>query len=58
MEITPIESPKHYEDVLNRIELLLDSNPIPESSDGNLLRTLLDTVRAYEEIHFPIPTAD
>ena len=58
MEITPIKSPKHYEDVLNRIELLLDSNPIPESSDGNLLRTLLDNVRAYEEIHFPIPTAD
>ena len=58
MEITPIKSPKHYEDVLNRIELLLDANPIPESSDGNLLRTLLDTVRAYEEIHFAIPTAD
>ena len=58
MEITPIESPKRYEDVLNRIELLLDANPIPESSDGNLLRTLLDTVRAYEEIHFPIPKAD
>lgn len=57
MEITPIESTKHY-DVLNRIELLLDANPIPKSSDGNLLRTLLDTVRAYEEIHFPIPTAD
>ena len=58
MEITPIKSPKHYEDVLNRIELLLDTNPIPKSSDGNLLRTMLDTVRAYEEIHFPIPTAD
>jgi hypothetical protein len=57
MEITPIESTKHY-DVLNRIELLLDTNPIPKSSDGNLLRTMLDTVRAYEEIHFPIPTAD
>ncbi len=58
MEITPIENPQHYDDVLNRIELLLDANPIPESSEGHLLRTLLNTVRAYEEIHFPIPAAD
>lgn len=48
-QIRAIRSKKQYENYLKRIDALMDSDPSPNSSEGELLATLTILVEDYEK---------
>ncbi len=56
MSIKPIRTEQDYENTLNRIDELMESEPnTPEFDELEVLTTL---VEAYEQIHYKIDTPD
>jgi HTH-type transcriptional regulator/antitoxin HigA len=56
MKIRPIKTERDYEEVLSRIEQLMDAEP--DTDAGAELDVLATLVDAYETKHFPIDTPD
>lgn len=48
-EIRVIRSKKQYQEYLDKIDALMDTDPSPHSDDGRLLETLAILVEDYEE---------
>ena len=45
---------KEHEEALARIDVLMDTDPAPETDDGKELELLLNQVEQYEDIHYPM----
>ena len=44
-----------YESAMSLAELLIGTDPAPESLDGKLLYALTESIEVYEAEHYPIP---
>lgn len=49
-----IETESDYRNALERISILMDKDPEPNSSYGLQLTYLIDAVVEYEDEHYPI----
>lgn len=58
MNIKVIKTDQDYREALKQIEVLMDSNPNPESADGERLSILTVLVRDYESTVYPQTPAD
>jgi HTH-type transcriptional regulator/antitoxin HigA len=58
-EISAVRSRKQYKDYLNKVSLLMDNDPSPNSQEGKLLETLVILIEAYEaQQGWEIPTVN
>lgn len=53
-----IKNDQEYETMLNWIDEQFDKKPDPNSDEGNVLQIALLTVKAYEDVHHPVPSPD
>lgn len=58
MELKPIKSDQEYETMLEWVDNQFDNKPHPDSSEGNTLQIALILIKAYEDIHYQIPSPD
>lgn len=58
MEIHPVRTQRDYRAALREISRLMESDPAPDTGDGDALDILAKLVEAYEEKHFPIDLPD
>lgn len=58
MELKPIKNDEEYEHMLEWLDEQFDQNHDPESLEGNKLQVALLIIKAYEDIHYPIPSPD
>jgi HTH-type transcriptional regulator / antitoxin HigA len=58
MELKPIKNDEEYEELLAWIDDEFDRKPKPDSPAGNRLQVALLIIKAYEDVHFQIPTPD
>lgn len=56
MTIQTIETEEEYESMLAWIDKQFDQSPIPTSQEGEQLKLALAFVKAYEDIHYPMPS--
>jgi HTH-type transcriptional regulator/antitoxin HigA len=54
MNIRPIRTEDDYRAALADISALMESDPAPDTPDGDRLDILATQVQAYESRHFPI----
>jgi len=58
MEIRPIHTEDDYKTVMREVSAFFDSEPEPQSPEGDRFEVLLTLVEAYEAKHFPIDLPD
>jgi len=58
MELKLIKSDAEYELMLEWIDEQFDKKPNPESKEGNNLQIALLLIKAYEDLHYKIPSPD
>ena len=58
MDIRPIRTEEHYKAALRELSAYFDSEPAPDTPDGNRFEILLTLVEAYESKHYPIDLPD
>lgn len=58
MQVRPIRDEAGYRAALRQVSTLIDLDPSPDSSEGELLEVLGILVQAYEEVHYPIAAPD
>ena len=58
MTLRPIKTDQEYETMLEWIDNQFDLSPDINSPEGEQLQIALLLVKAYEDIHHPIPTPD
>jgi HTH-type transcriptional regulator/antitoxin HigA len=51
-----IQTGEEYELILAWIDKQFDQSPTPDSPEGEQLQLVLSLVKAYEDIHYPIPS--
>ncbi len=56
MIIQTIQTEEEYELMLAWIDKQFDQSSTPESPEGEQLKLALSFVKAYEDIHYPIPS--
>ncbi len=56
MNLQTIKTEEEYELMLAWINKQFDQPPTPESPEGEQLKLALSFVKAYEDIHYPIPS--
>lgn len=57
-ELKPIKNDEQYEAFLEWVDEQFDQKPIPDSPEGDRLQIALLLIKAYEDVHFQIPTPD
>ena len=57
-EIHPIHTEMDYEHALKEIARLVETDPAPDTPEGELLELLALVVQDYESRHYPIPAPD
>jgi len=55
MNLRPIKTDDDYESMLQWIDIQFDINPPFDSPEGEKLQIALLLVKAYEDVHHPIP---
>ena len=58
MDIRPIHTEADYKAALREISALMESDPAPDTPQGDRLDILATLVQAYEAKHFPISAPD
>ena len=58
MNIHPIRTKSDYKRALREVSAYFDTEPEPDSEDGDRFEILATLVEAYEEKHFPIEAPD
>lgn len=58
MELKPIKTDEEYELMLDWVDGQFDTKPAPDSPEGSTLQIALLLIKAYEDIHFQIPSPD
>ncbi|MBR4877514.1 MAG: transcriptional regulator [Rhodocyclaceae bacterium] len=58
MDIRPIHTEADYKAALQEISALMESDPAPDTPQGDRLDILATLVQAYEAKHFPISAPD
>ena len=58
MEIRPIHTDDDYKIALREVSVYFDSEPAPDTPDGDRFEVLLTLVEAYETRHYPIDFPD
>ena len=58
MEIRPIHTEDDYKIALREVSADFDSEPAPDTPDGDRFEVLLTLVEAYETKHYPIDLPD
>lgn len=56
--IKPIKTEEQYEEALERIYHLLQTDPQPNSEAGDELELMVTLVEAYEAVHYPMSASD
>lgn len=56
MNLQTIKTEEEYELILAWIDKQFEQSPTPESPEGKQLQLALSFVKAYEDIHYPIPS--
>ena len=56
METTFIKTEAEYEHSLARVDIEFDKNLQPDSLEGKNLLNVIELIKDYEDIHYPIPT--
>ena len=58
MDIKPVRTEADYKAALREVSAYFDSEPEPDTPDGDRFEILLTLVEAYEAKHFPIDLPD
>lgn len=58
MELKLIKSEAEYDLMLDWVDAQFDKKPHPESKEGNKLQIALLLIKAYEDVHYKIPSPD
>ena len=58
MKLKPIKTEQEYQAMLDWVDTQFDASPDINSSDGEQLQIALLLVKAYEDVHYQIPTPD
>ncbi|MEA5428906.1 hypothetical protein [Arcicella lustrica] len=56
MTIQTIQTEEEYELLLAWIDKQFDKSPTPDSPEDEQLKLALSFVKAFEDIHYPIPS--
>ena len=56
--LKPIKTEEQYEEALEKIWYLMDSQPVLDTPKGDELDILVTLVEAYEAKHYPIPVVE
>jgi HTH-type transcriptional regulator/antitoxin HigA len=58
MNLRPIKTDDEYEAMLEWVDAQFDLAPEFNSQEGDQLQIALLLIKAYEDVHYPIPTPD
>ncbi|TLV02256.1 helix-turn-helix domain-containing protein [Dyadobacter luticola] len=58
MELKPIKTEEAYDTMLAWVDEQFDKMPDPESHEGNQLQIALLLIKAYEDVHYVVPSPD
>lgn len=58
MKLKPVNNNKEYQLLLNWVDTQFDNLPPKKSERGEQLQIALLLIKAYEDVHFSIPTPD
>ena len=53
--LKPIKNNQQYEDALARVYALMQMDTQPDSAESDELEVLSILIKAYEDVHFPVP---
>lgn len=56
MKLKPIKAEHEYHDMLDWVDAEFDKLPDINSPDGEQIQIALLLIKAYEEVHYQIPT--
>jgi HTH-type transcriptional regulator / antitoxin HigA len=56
MKLKPIKTEQEYQAMLDWVDTPFDTSPDINSPDGEQLQIALLLIKAYEEVHYQIPT--
>ncbi|HAK80413.1 HTH-type transcriptional regulator/antitoxin HigA [Runella defluvii] len=56
--IKPIKTEEQYEEALERVYHLLQTEPQPQTEKGDELELLVTLIESYEAIHYPMSASD
>ncbi|QDK78345.1 transcriptional regulator [Spirosoma sp. KCTC 42546] len=58
MKLKTIKTEQEYDEMMAWVDEHFDRNVQPDSSEGEILQVALLLVKAYEDVHYPIPAPD